>query len=41
MNTDKKDLGVLYQGIYPKINVHPCLHLHLQQVQVSVVAFDL
>jgi hypothetical protein len=41
MNTDKKDLGVFHQGFYPRISVHPRLHLHLQQVQVSVVVFDI
>jgi len=28
MNTDKRDMGVFHQGFYPRISVHPRLHLH-------------
>jgi hypothetical protein len=35
--TDKMDLGMLYRGFHPRIRVHPRSHLHLVQVQVSVV----
>jgi hypothetical protein len=40
MNTDKRDWSGFKRfvpGFYPKIGVHPRLHLHRTQVQVSVV----
>jgi len=40
MNTDKRDFGDKRRLFIKKIGVHLCLHLHLPQVQVSVVSGD-
>jgi hypothetical protein len=36
-NTEKRDSRSLFLVFYPKIGVHPRLHLHRTQVRVSVV----